>query len=194
MSAYNWANQAVWANGDTWAQGVGELLDIDGAPITVAPAIGAGQVLDVPVLAGEPIIITPTLPAGAVVDEGGTTPTPDGWPTHGVRLLVPLAGPDPIPVKVVHQYDLERIVYVLDFDAKFLTQVGDTATTLAAFTKPAYLPAAPRVAVGGALADGRVMFSVGPAAPEGVHEIVVAIDTQGGNRRACVVQVTVREP
>lgn len=122
--------------------------------------------------------------------EGESLP-PTGWPTRGVRALAPLGGVDLDPIKVFEQLSGDREVYEVDFEAKYLVQLEDTADTLDAFTPSSALPATPAVAVGELLPSGRVMFAVGPGVPIGLHSVLVRISTTGGRLKGCVVQIRV---
>lgn len=153
--------------------------------IGAGSAIGGGALEEVPSLSAEGLVFALDLSTGAV------TPVSIGWPARGVRAIVSPGGVDPEPVKVFEQYSFDREVYEVDFDAKYLAGLDDTADELQAFAVPATVPAESRVVVGQALDSGVVMFAIGPDVPVGLHEVLVKIGTAGGRTKGVIVQIKV---
>lgn len=162
-----------------------------------AVLVGGSDVLGYTDAGGELLAELALLTGGADVvgyaDEGGavTQELAAVWPARGVRAIVSPGGVDPEPVKVFEQYSFDREVYEVDFDAKYLAGLDDTADELRAFSVPSTVPAESRVVVGQALDSGVVMFGIGPDVPVGVHEVLVKIGTAGGRTKGVIVQIKV---
>lgn len=184
------------AGGVFWAQGVGEVVDLSAAALVLRHIMSGAAAPAIPALQAAPIALAARLPGVAAVLDGLPPPTSSDWPIRGVRAVVPWGGLEHEPVKRFQQISIDREVYEVDFVSKYLTQLGDTATTLEAFTLPPAVPGQSRVAVGASLgvAGGTVMFSVGPGLPVGVHEVLVQIGTAGGRRKSGLIVIEVDAP
>jgi hypothetical protein len=176
-----------------WAQGVGEVVDLSAAAVVLRYVMSGAAAQDIPALQAAPLALLAQMPGAAVVLESVTPPGPTGWPYRGVRALVPWGGLDHEPIKRFQQLSADREVYEVDFVSKYLSQLDDAAATLEAFSVPAGVPGQTRVAVGEALgsAGGLVMFSIGPNAPVGVHQVVVQIGTAGGRLKSGLIVIEV---
>jgi hypothetical protein len=109
----------------------------------------------------------------------------------GVRAVVPYPGDEMQILKTFEHYAPDVEIYEIDFQAKYLATLGDSATVLEAFNATPGINATPQVAVGGTLTSGVVRFVV-PAAPTGAGPWLVAVQirTAAGRRRTGIVQFT----
>jgi hypothetical protein len=181
---------------DLTASGGAMVLAMSSAAVQAVESLSASAMSIALSVNGFAVSDVPTLEVGALLfavdlSTGAVSGINDAWPARGVRAIVSPGGLDHEPVKVFEQYSFDREVYEADFDAKYLAQVGDVADSLQAFILPDGLPGASRVAVGGVLSSGVVMFSIGPNAPVGVHEVLLQIATAGGRTKGCIVQIKV---
>jgi len=126
----------------------------------------------------------------AVVDNG---PEPAYVPFYGIRAVVPELGDDMKPIRTFELYTADREIYEIDFDAKYLSGVNDTAHTLDGFSASAGITAAPEVSVNDPLSSGVVRFSASNPTGTGPYTVSVRIATVGGRKKTGIVTLTKAE-
>ena len=93
-------------------------------------------------------------------------------------------------IKTFEHYAPDRQTYRIDFAAKYLPGVGDTAGVLVAFQADAGITATPEVAVGQPVPSGVVRFRVENPTTAGPWRVAAQISTAGGDRRTGIVEIT----
>ena len=94
-------------------------------------------------------------------------------------------------IKTFEMYKPDRPIYEIDFDAKYLAPLGDTATTLVGFQSDAGLTVTPQVAVGGALSSGVIKFSAEAPTAAGPIRVAAQILTAAGRKKSGMVEITI---
>jgi hypothetical protein len=181
---------------------------LDNAQTFFAPAVTPGVVTLTPArvdnvnaffaplvtISDLPLVWAPGLrlvaPAANVVAIVQAAPVVAVVPFHGVTAVVPYPGDDMQIIKSFEHYAPDRQTYRLDFAAKYLPGVGDTAGVLLAFQADTGITATPEVAVGQPVPSGVVRFRVQDLTGPGPWRVAAQISTAGGDRRTGIVEFT----
>ena len=167
---------------------------VTGAAVQVVATTGSGISLVVSETPPEPEVWAPGLrlvaPAANVTAIDHAAPVVAVVPFPGFTAVVPYPGDDMQILKTFEHYAPDRQTYRIDFAAKYLAGVGDTAGTLVAFQADAGITATPEVAVGQPVPSGVVRFRVQNPTGPGPWKVAAQISTAGGDRRTAIVEIT----